>query len=55
LRANRPAELAGVLKAGLSHKGVAVMDIVISKEENVFPIVPAGANSRDMLFQSEGV
>jgi acetolactate synthase-1/2/3 large subunit len=49
LRATRPDELRGVLAAGLSHQGVAVMDIVVSKEENVFPIVPAGANSRDMI------
>jgi len=55
VRATRPGELAGVLKAGLSHKGVAVIDVVVSREENVFPIVPAGANSRDMIFQSEGV
>jgi hypothetical protein len=34
---------------------VAVIDIVISKEENVFPIVPAGANSRDMIVHSDGV
>ena len=55
VRATHPDELADVLQAGLAHKGVAVMDIVVSREENVFPIVPAGANSRDMIFQSEGV
>jgi acetolactate synthase-1/2/3 large subunit len=54
-RATKPEDLSDVLKAGLSYKGVAVIDIVVSKEENVFPIVPAGANSRDMIFQSEGV
>src|SRR5258707_2374937 len=54
IRATRPEELSGVLEAGLSHKGVAVIDVVVSKEENVFPIVPAGASSRDMIFQSEG-
>jgi len=54
-RATRPEELGGVLEAGVSHQGVAVIDVVVSKEENVFPIVPAGANSRDMIFQSEGV
>jgi acetolactate synthase I/II/III large subunit len=54
-RAERPDELNDVLTAGLSHKGVAVMDIVVSKEENVFPIVPAGANARDMIVQSDGV
>jgi acetolactate synthase-1/2/3 large subunit len=55
IRATRPDELSDVLSAGLSHKGVAVMDIVVSKEENVFPIVPAGGNSRDMIVHSEGV
>jgi acetolactate synthase-1/2/3 large subunit len=52
LRATRPDELEDVLAAGLSHKGVAVMDVVVSKEENVFPIVPAGGNSRDMIVGS---
>jgi acetolactate synthase-1/2/3 large subunit len=52
VRATRPDELSDVLSAGLSHKGVAVMDIVVSKEENVFPIVPAGGNSRDMIVHS---
>ena len=50
-RAERPAELRGVLKAAIDHKGVAVVDIVVTKEENVFPIVPAGANARDMITQ----
>ena len=48
-RAARPEDLTEVLAAGLNHKGVAVIDVVVSKEENVFPIVPAGANSRDMI------
>ena len=50
-RAERPAELHSVLKAAIDHKGVAVVDIVVTKEENVFPIVPAGANARDMIVQ----
>ena len=54
-RATRPEELHDVMKAALEYKGVAVIDVVIAKEENVFPIVPAGANSRDMIVQSDGV
>jgi acetolactate synthase I/II/III large subunit len=50
-RAKRPAELRAVLEAALMHQGVAVVDVVIEKEENVFPIVPAGANARDMIVQ----
>lgn len=55
LRAERPDELHDVLAAALAHKGVVVIDVVVSKEENVFPIVPAGANSSDMILQTEGV
>jgi acetolactate synthase I/II/III large subunit len=54
-RATRPDELHDVLKAALEHKGPAVIDVVVSKEENVFPIVPPGAGSRDMIVQNDGV
>ena len=50
-RAERPDELHHALDAALNHKGVAVVDVVVTKEENVFPIVPAGANARDMIVQ----
>src|SRR3712207_202243 len=50
-RASRPEELADVLAAGLAHDGPAVIEVLVSKEENVFPIVPAGANSRDMILK----
>jgi acetolactate synthase-1/2/3 large subunit len=50
-RATTPAELPGALAAGLAHPGVAVIEVLVSKEENVFPIVPAGADSRDMIVQ----
>jgi acetolactate synthase-1/2/3 large subunit len=54
-RAERPEDLHDALSAAINHKGVAVIDVVVSKEENVFPIVPAGANAKDMIVQSEGV
>ena len=50
-RAGRPDELEHALAAALNHKGVAVIDVAVSKEENVFPIVPAGANARDMIVR----
>jgi len=50
-RARKPSELPAALSAALLHPGVAVIDVVVSKEENVFPIVPAGANARDMIVQ----
>ena len=54
-RARKPSELSAVLQAGLSHKGVAVIDAVVTKEENVFPIVPAGADAHAMIFQNASV
>jgi acetolactate synthase-1/2/3 large subunit len=50
-RAERPAELRDVMEAALRHKGVAVVDVVVAKEENVFPMVPAGADARQMITQ----
>ena len=50
-RAQRPEELHDVMEAALNHEGVAVVDVVVSKEENVFPMIPAGANARDMIVQ----
>jgi acetolactate synthase-1/2/3 large subunit len=54
-RATRPEELHDALRAGLAHKGVAVIDVVVAKEENVFPIVPAGKGTPDMIVHSDGV
>jgi acetolactate synthase-1/2/3 large subunit len=51
LRARTPDELAGVLQQGLDHPGVTIWDIVVSKEENVFPIVPVGGASRNMILK----
>jgi acetolactate synthase I/II/III large subunit len=50
-RARRPEELHEVMEKALKHKGVAIMDIVVSKEENVFPMVPSGANASEMILQ----
>jgi acetolactate synthase-1/2/3 large subunit len=54
-RATTPAEFPAAMEAAIAYKGVAVIDVVVAKEENVFPIVPAGANARDMIVHSEGV
>ncbi len=51
LRATTPAELTSALRQGLEHKGVTVWDIVVTKEENVFPIIPAGQDTRNMILK----
>jgi acetolactate synthase-1/2/3 large subunit len=50
-RAEQPSELREVMEAALRHEGVAVIDVVVAKEENVFPMVPAGADARQMITQ----
>jgi acetolactate synthase-1/2/3 large subunit len=51
LRATHPSELRDVLDEGLNTPGVVVMDINVTAEENVFPMVPPGAGSRDMVLR----
>lgn len=51
LRASKPSELESVLREGMEYDGVTIMDIVVTKEENVFPIVPAGGESRNMILK----
>lgn len=51
LRAQKPSELAAVLEEGLNNDDIVIMDIVVTKEENVFPIIPAGADTRNMILK----
>ena len=51
LRVTKPAELSEILKVGLSMRGVVVMDIVVSAEENVYPMIPPGAGLKEMVLQ----
>ena len=48
LRATKPAELREVLRRALETPGVVVVEVVVTQEENVFPMVPAGAGLKEM-------
>ncbi len=50
LRATRPEEVEPVLKQGLDTPGPVIMDFRVSKEECVYPMVPAGAPITEMLL-----
>lgn len=43
-------DLESVVKKALSSPNPAVVDIAVSREENVYPMVPAGAGLDDMLM-----
>jgi acetolactate synthase-1/2/3 large subunit len=50
LRASQPDEVEAVLSEGLSVPKPVIMDFVVAKEENVYPMVPAGAPITEMLL-----
>ena len=49
-RATKPDEVEDVLKRALSSEKTCVVEMVIEKEENVYPMVPAGASLSEMLL-----
>lgn len=50
LRAEKVSEVEGVLKEGLNVDAPVVMDFRVAREENVYPMVPAGEAIRNMLL-----
>ena len=50
LRATKPEEVESVLAEGLATPSPVIMDFVIEREENVYPMVPAGAPITEMLL-----
>ncbi len=48
-RVTKNEELEKVLKEMIDYDGPALVDVWIEKEENVFPMVPAGANLTQMI------
>lgn len=51
LRTDKPEEVESVLKESMQIKDKpVVMDFAVDREENVFPMVPAGAAINEMIF-----
>ena len=50
LRATKPSEVELVVKQALKIKGPVIMDFLIDREENVYPMVPAGEPLTHMLL-----
>ncbi len=50
LRATTKAEVVPVIEQALAADNVVIMDFVISREEGVFPMVPAGKATTEMLL-----
>lgn len=50
LRANKEEDVESVIKEAFSIKGPVIMEFVVSREEDVYPMVPAGAPISEMLL-----
>ncbi|MEE4164392.1 MAG: biosynthetic-type acetolactate synthase large subunit [Desulfocapsaceae bacterium] len=50
LRATKKSEVEAVIKEALATDNTVVMDFSISREEGVFPMVPAGKSTTEMLL-----
>ncbi len=50
LRATKKSEVEPVIKEALATDNVVIMDFVISREEGVYPMVPAGKATTEMLL-----
>jgi acetolactate synthase-1/2/3 large subunit len=49
LRATKSDELLGTMKEALAEEGPVVVDVQVSREENCYPMIPAGQPARDMV------
>jgi acetolactate synthase-1/2/3 large subunit len=49
MRATDKNELADQMKTALEAEGPVLLDVQVTKEENCYPMIPAGAAARDMV------
>lgn len=49
LRVNHPKDLKAILTQAFEHNGPVIVDVVVNRDENVFPMVPAGGVINKML------
>lgn len=52
-KATRREELAPLLKEMLESKTACFLEVEVGKEDNVFPMIPAGAGVSDVMLEKE--
>jgi len=52
LRASKPDEVEEVIKKAFATPGPVIMEFKVSREENVMPMVPAGAGLNEMVLRT---
>jgi len=50
LRAEKPSQVDDVLREGLSTEGPVLMEFMVRREENVFPMIPPGKPIHEMIM-----
>ena len=55
LRAERPSDVKAVIEKAIATPGPVVLDIVTAREENVFPIIPAGCALKEIIDVGEPI
>lgn len=50
-RVSQREDLEGSIKTMLKHPGSYLLEVLVEKEDNVFPMVPAGASVSDVLLE----
>ncbi len=54
IRATKPSEVVPALEKAFSTPGPVVVDMMVDREEDVFPMVPAGGANKDMILERPG-
>ena len=49
IRVSEKKKVLPALRRAIKHPGPVILDFLVAGEENVFPMVPAGANIRQMI------
>jgi acetolactate synthase-1/2/3 large subunit len=50
-RAEKPGEVEPVLREGMKVDGPALMEFMVTEDENVFPMVPAGKPLHEIMLE----
>ncbi len=51
---NEPGEMAGAIEEMLSYDGPVLLDVRVRRDENCYPMIPAGSGNAEMIGLPEG-
>ncbi|MFO1242871.1 MAG: acetolactate synthase 3 large subunit [Rickettsiales bacterium] len=53
MRVDAPEKLDEAIKEMIAHKGPVIMDVIVDQNENVYPMIPAGAAHNELVLGPE--